>query len=51
MQQVGKNTYLELVEYDGEGKMIAKAKGCIFNESICKNFLHETGMKSIQELA
>jgi len=49
LQQKGKNTYLELVEYDREGKIAAKVKGCIFDEFICRKFLQETKL-SLSEM-
>lgn len=51
IQQIGKNTYMELVEYEGEGKVKAKAKACIFDEAITKKFLQQTSIRSLAELA
>lgn len=39
-----------MVEYDAEGKIIAKATGCIFDEFVCKKFLKETKLKHIDEI-
>lgn len=50
LQQKGKYVYLELVEYDGEWKVAARVRASIFNEGVCKNFLKETKLKSIDEL-
>ncbi len=50
IQQKGKNVYAELVEYDEEGKIVAKVKGCIFQESIYAQFLRETKLRDVSEM-
>ena len=42
--------YLELIEYNNEWVIVAKMKGCIFDEYVCSSFLQETGLNSVQEL-
>lgn len=38
------------MEYDEEGKIVAKVKGCIFQESIYAQFLRETKLRDVSEM-
>ena len=51
MQQIGKNVYLELIQYGPDGKIVAKAKGNIFNPHVSSDFLQDTGLTNLQQLA
>lgn len=42
--------YLELVEYDAEGKIIAKMKAVIYDEWVYKTFLSQTKLGSVDNL-
>lgn len=46
----GQTLYLELVEYDAEGKIIAKIKAVIYDEWVHRNFLLQTKLASIDDL-
>ncbi len=51
VQQIGKNIYLELIQYGTDGKVLAKAKGNIFNPHVSSAFLENTGLANLQQLA
>lgn len=42
---------MELVQYGDDGKIVAKAKGNIFNPQVYTTFLQTTGLASLQQLS
>lgn len=50
IQQKGKYVYTEMVEYDAEGKISARVKGCIFDEHIYQKFLQTTRLWTVEEM-
>ncbi|MEI7477160.1 MAG: hypothetical protein WCJ81_01060 [bacterium] len=46
IKTVGKNTYIELVEFDEQGGVVARSRASIFQASILQSFLDATKLQT-----